>query len=134
MADTLAGRPEEIIAGKNYANVAIPRRDGTVQAVIVWAHTEGGNITLNSSEGRAWPANLRRAGNATVTVMADSNPYEWVSVTGRLVEATHDGALEHINMLAKKYIDADEYPFLGPGEQRIKFVLAPERVHYNAPQ
>jgi hypothetical protein len=37
-------------------------------------------------------------------------------------------------MLAKKYIDADEYPFLGPGEQRIKFVLAPERVHYNAPQ
>ena len=33
MADTLAGRPEEIIAGKNYAHVAIPRRDGTVQVV-----------------------------------------------------------------------------------------------------
>jgi hypothetical protein len=57
-----------------------------------------------------------------------------VSVTCRLAEATHEGAIEHINMLAKKYIDADEYPYLAPGEQRIRFVLAPERVHYNPPQ
>jgi PPOX class probable F420-dependent enzyme len=135
MADTLEGRPEEIIHdGRNYANVSIPRADGTVQSVIVWADTDGGNVTLNSAEGRSWPANLRRAGTATVTVMADSNPYEWVAVTGRLVEATHDGADEHIDALAKKYLDADSYPFRQPGEQRIRFVLAPERVHYNAPQ
>jgi len=134
MADTLTGRPQEIIAGRNYANLAIPRRDGTVQTVIVWAHTDDGNITVNSAEGRSWPANLRHAGTATVTVLADGNPYEWVSVTCRLVEATHDGAIEHINMLAKKYIDADEYPYLAAGEQRIRFVLAPERVHYNPPQ
>jgi PPOX class probable F420-dependent enzyme len=133
MADTLAGRPEQIIAGKNHAHLAIPRRDGTVQTVIVWAHPEDGRITVNSAEGRGWPANLRRAGTATVTVMADGDPHEWVSVTGRLVADTHDGALEHINELAKKYIDADEYPFLAPGEQRIKFVLEPERVHYNPP-
>jgi len=130
MADTLEGRPEEIIAGKNYAHLAIPRRDGTVQTVIVWAHTDDGNVTVNSSEGRGWPANLRRAGTATVTVMADGDPYEWVSVTGRVVEDTHEGAQEHINMLAKKYIDADEYPYLQPGEQRIRFALEPERVYY----
>ncbi|MGA2755923.1 MAG: PPOX class F420-dependent oxidoreductase [Solirubrobacteraceae bacterium] len=133
MAETLAGRPQEIIAGKNHAHLAIPRRDGTIQTVIVWAHTEDGNVTLNSAEGRGWPANLRRAGTATVTVLADGDPHEWVSVTGRLVEDTHDGALEHINALAKKYIDADEYPFPAPGEQRIRFALAPERVHYNPP-
>jgi PPOX class probable F420-dependent enzyme len=133
MAEKLAGRPQEIIAAKNYAHLAIPRRDGTIQTVIVWAHTEDGNVTLNSAEGRGWPANLRRAGTATVTVLADGDPHEWVSVTGRLVQDTHDGALEHINSLAKKYIDADEYPFLVPGEQRIRFALAPERVHYNPP-
>jgi PPOX class probable F420-dependent enzyme len=133
MAEKLAGRPQEIIAAKNHAHLAIPRRDGTIQTVIVWAHTEDGNVTLNSAEGRGWPANLRRAGTATVTVLADGDPHEWVSVTGRLVQDTHDGALEHINSLAKKYIDADEYPFLAPGEQRIRFALAPERVHYNPP-
>ena len=130
MADTLEGRPGEIIAGRNHAHLAIPRRDGTVQTVIVWAHTDGATVTVNSSEGRGWPANLRRAGTATLTVMADGNPYEWVSVTGRVVEDTHEGAVEHVNMLAKKYIDADEYPYLQPGEQRIRFALAPERVHY----
>jgi PPOX class probable F420-dependent enzyme len=134
MADTLEGRPEEIIAGRNYAHLAIPRQDGTVQTVIVWADTDDGRVTLNSAEGRTWPENLRRAGTATVTVMADGNPYEWVSVTGRLVEDTHDGADAGIDALAKKYLDADSYPFRQPGEQRVRFVLAPERVHYNPPQ
>ena len=134
MADTLAGRPQEIIAGVNYAHVAIPRRDGTVQTVIVWADTDDGDITLNSAEGRAWPDTLRRAGTATVTVMADGNPYEWVSVTGRLVEDTHEGADAHIDSFAKKYLDADSYPYRQPGEQRVKFALSPERVHYNAPR
>jgi len=133
MTATLEGRAKEIIAGKNHAHVAIPREDGTVQTVIVWADVDGDNVTLNSAEGRAWPANLRKAGNATITVMADSNPYEWVSVTGNLTAATHDGADAHIDALAKKYLDADSYPFRQPNEQRIKFVLEPERVFYNAP-
>ena len=133
MAATLEGRPQEIIAGKNYAHVAIPRADGTVQTVIVWAHTDGANVMLNSAEGRDWPTTLRRAGTATVTVMADSNPYEWVSVTGSLVADTHDGADAHIDSLAKKYLGVDSYPYRQAGEQRITFALRPERVHYNAP-
>jgi PPOX class probable F420-dependent enzyme len=134
MSDTLEGRPQEIIAGRNYAHLAIPRADGTVQTVIVWAHADDGKVTLNSAEGRKWPENLRRAGTATVTVMADSDPYEWVSVTGRLEEDTHEGADEGIDFLAKKYLDADSYPFRRPDEQRVKFVLRPERIHYNAPR
>jgi hypothetical protein len=98
--------------------------------VVVWAEAEGGDVTLNSAEGRVWPAALRKAGNATVTVMADGNPYEWVSVTGRVVEDTHGGADEHIDALAKKYIGQDEYPYQRPGEQRIKFVVEPDHVRY----
>ena len=132
MAEKLEGRQLDILTtGKNYAHVSIPRRDGTVQSVIVWAHADdNGNVTLNSAEGRAWPANLRKAGTATVTLMADGNPYEYVSVVGKLTEDTHDGADEHIDFLAKKYIDQDEYPFRQEGEQRIKFALAPEKVTY----
>jgi PPOX class probable F420-dependent enzyme len=133
MADTLEGPARDIIAGKNYAHVAIPRRDGTVQTVIVWAHTEDGNVLLNSAEGRGWPNTLRKAGTATVTVMADSDPYHWVSVTGSLIEDTHEGADEHIDSLAKKYLGVDSYPYRKPDEQRIKLVLRPERVHYTPP-
>jgi PPOX class probable F420-dependent enzyme len=134
MADTLEGRPRDIIAGRNYAHVAIPRADGTVQTVIVWADAEDGNVTLNSEEGRRWPENLRRAGTATVTVMADGDPYEWVSVTARVAEDTHEGADEHIDSLAHKYLGVESYPYRVEGAQRIRFVLRPERVHYNPPR
>jgi PPOX class probable F420-dependent enzyme len=135
MADRLEGRPKEIFTeGKNYAHVSIPRSDGTVQSVIVWTHADDdGNITLNSAEGRRWPTNLRRAGTATVTLMADGNPYEYVVVTARLAEDTHDGADEDIDFLARKYLDADSYPFRKEGEQRILFRLRPERVRYKKP-
>ncbi|MCB0856861.1 MAG: hypothetical protein KDB57_01940 [Solirubrobacterales bacterium] len=128
----LEGRSLEIVRdGKNYAVVSIPTEDGSVQAVVVWAHVDdNGNVTLNSAEGRAWPANLRKAGKATITMMADGNPYEWTSIRARLVEDTHDGADEDINMLAKKYIDEDVYPWKGPDEIRVKFTLEPEKVTY----
>ena len=128
MPDTLEGRPGEIVAGKNYAHVAIPRRDGTVQTVIVWASTDGTNVTLNSAEGRKWPQTLRHAGTATVTVMADGNPYEWVSITGRLVGDTHDGADAHIDSLAKKYLGVDSYPMRSPTEQRVKVRIRPDHI------
>jgi PPOX class probable F420-dependent enzyme len=128
----LEGRSLEIVKeGANYAVVAVPTDDGSVQSVIVWAHADDdGNVILNSAEGRAWPQNLRKAGRATVTMMADGNPYEYVSIRGRLIGDTQEGADDDINMLAKKYIDADEYPFRQPGEVRVTFTLEPEKVNY----
>jgi PPOX class probable F420-dependent enzyme len=129
MADKLAGRAREIVEDKNFAHVSIPRKDGTVQSVVVWADVDDqGRIVVNSAEGRKWPENLRRAGNATVSVADSQNPYEFVSVTGRLVEDTHEGADDVIDSLAKKYLDADSYPFRKEGEQRVTFKLEPERV------
>ena len=132
MANSLDGRAKEIFTeGKNYAHLSIPRADGTIQSVIVWTHADDeGLVRLNSAEGRDWPANLRREGHATVTLMADGDPYEWVSVTGRLVEDTHEGADDEIDFLAKKYLDADSYPWRKDDEQRISFKLRPERVRH----
>jgi PPOX class probable F420-dependent enzyme len=131
MADKLEGPAKEILEEPSAAVLSIPRKDGTVQSVVVWAHTADGEVTVNSAEGRAWPANLRRAKTATVTALREGNPFEFVSVTGSLAgEAGEPEAGDHINMLAKKYIGADVYPYRQEGEQRIKFRLKPERVNY----
>lgn len=128
----LEGRALEIVRdGQNYAVIAVPLGDGSVQTVVAWAHADdAGNLTLNSAEGRTWMENLRKAGRATVTLMADGNPYEWISVRGKLIGDTHEGADEDINMLAKKYLDEDVYPWKGPDEVRVKFTLEPEKVTY----
>jgi PPOX class probable F420-dependent enzyme len=129
VASKLEGRAREIVADKNFAHLSVPRQDGTIQSVVIWADVDDeGRLTVNSSEGRGWPANLRRAGQATVSIANSENPYEFVALTGRVVEDTHAGADEHIDALAKKYLDADSYPGRQEGEQRIKFVIAPDRV------
>ena len=47
-------------------------------------------------------------------------------VNGTVVERTTDGGDESIDKLAKKYLDADTYPFRQPGEQRLKVIIQPD--------
>ncbi len=128
MAQAIEGRAREILEEPNFCYVATLRRDGTPHVAITWIGLDDGSVILNSAEGRAWPANLRRESRATLTVADRENQYEYVSIDGRLVEDTHEGADENINALAKKYLGQDEYPFRQPGEQRVMFRLEPERV------
>ncbi len=123
---TFEPRDRELLKGRNYCHVSIPTDDGTIQSVVVWCDVDGDEIVLNSAEGRDWPANLRRAGRATLTVMNLENPLEFVTIVARLVDDTNDGADDVINALAHKY-DGHDYPFQ-PGQRRVTFRLAPERV------
>lgn len=99
-----------------------------MRSVLVWVDVDGDEILLNTSEGRAWPADVRRDPRVTILVADGENPYEYVEIRGRVTGDTHDGAKEHIDALAKKYLGADEYPYLQPGEQRIIFRIQPENV------
>jgi PPOX class probable F420-dependent enzyme len=123
---TLQSRDRELIQAPNYCHVAVPADDGTIQTVVVWADLDGDEIVLNSAEGRDWPANLRRAGRATLTMVNRDNPLEYTTVVARLVDDTHDGADDVINALSHKY-DGRDYDF-HPGQQRVTFRLAVERV------
>jgi PPOX class probable F420-dependent enzyme len=123
---TLKSRDRELLQGRNFCHVSVPAPDGTIQSVVVWCDVDDDHVVLNSAEGRTWPDNLRRAGQATVTVMNLENPQEYVTIVGRLVDDTTEGADDVINRLAHKYNGRD-YPFQ-PGQQRVTFRLAPEQV------
>jgi PPOX class probable F420-dependent enzyme len=123
---TLQPRDRELLTEPNFCHVAVPAHDGTIQTVVVWCDVEDDQVVLNSAEGREWPENLRRAGQATMTVMNLRDPQEYVTIVGRLVEDTNEGADDVINALAHKY-DGRDYPFQ-PDQQRVTFRLAPERV------
>ena len=112
MAKQLEGRAREIVEqGKNYAHVAVPRMDGTVETVIVWVDTDDdGNITLNSAEGRVWPENLRRAGTATVDADGRQQPVRVRLGHRHLEDDTHEGAEEHIDSTRKSTSTRTPYP------------------------
>jgi PPOX class probable F420-dependent enzyme len=131
MSTTIEGRSSELLQARNFCNVGSIRADGTPHVVPVWVDLEGNEVLLNTAEGRAWLANLDRDPRVTLTVQNLENPYEYVTIRGRMTERTHEGADEHINGLAKKYLDKDEYPFRQPGEVRVKVRVAPETVHHS---
>jgi PPOX class probable F420-dependent enzyme len=131
VAKTLEGPARELFNNKNFAHLSTTRADGTVQSVVVWVDVDdNGRVLVNTSEGRTWPENVRRNGNATLSVANQENPYEFAAVTGRLVEDTHEGADEHIDHLAHKYMGVDSYPYRQEGEQRVKLTFEPQRVNY----
>jgi PPOX class probable F420-dependent enzyme len=131
MSATIDGHAEELLKAKNFCNVSTLRADGSVHAAPVWVDIEDGKPTLNSAEGRSWPRNLERDPRVTLTVQNLENPYEYVEVRGKVVERTHDGADEHIDALAKKYLGQDTYPYRQPGEQRVIIRVEPEHVYLN---
>jgi PPOX class probable F420-dependent enzyme len=133
MSTTIDGTAEQLLKGKNFAHVSTLRSDGTVQGAPVWVDVQDGLPTLNSAEGRAWPRNLERDPRVTLTVQNTENPYQYVEIRGRVAERTHDGADEHIDSLAKKYMDLDSYPLRKAGEQRVIIRIEPEHVYVNAP-
>ena len=129
MSTTIKGRGAELLQAKNFANVATLRSDGSVHAVPVWVDLQDGRPVVNTAEGRAWPRNLERDPRVTHHRAEPQNPYEYLMVRGRVSERTHEGADEHIDSLAKKYLDKDSYPFRQPGEQRLIIRIDPEQVH-----
>ena len=129
MSATIEGRGAELLQAKNFCNVSTINPDGSVLSVPVWVDVQDGRPVVNTAEGRAWPRNLERDPRVTLTVQNFENPYEYVSIRGRVAERTHDGADAHIDALAKKYLDRDSYPFRQPGEERLIIWVEPEQVH-----
>jgi PPOX class probable F420-dependent enzyme len=128
MADRIEGRAEELLKAKNFCHVSTLRSDGSVHTAPVWVDVQDGQPVLNTAEGRAWPKNLERDPRVTLTIQNLENPYEYLEIRGRVAERTHEGADEHIDAMAKKYMDVDEYPLRQPGEQRVIIRVEPEHT------
>ncbi len=133
MAQAIEGRVAELLEAKNFVHVATVRQNGRPHVVPVWVDHEDGKVVLNTAVGRAWPANARRNGGVTLNLMNLENPYEYVEIEADLVEDTQEGADEHINAMAKKYLGEDEYPFRQEGEQRVILRFAPTKIRHNDP-
>jgi PPOX class probable F420-dependent enzyme len=110
-----------------YAVVTTVRPDGTPHSTVVWVDTDDGDVLFNTAEGRLKPQHMRADPNVSVAVVDPGNGYHSLVVSGK-AELSHDGADAHIDKLAKKYLDADTYPFRKEGEVRVIVRVKPERI------
>jgi PPOX class probable F420-dependent enzyme len=120
---------KNLLDNPNYAVVSTHNEDGSILSTIIWVGADDEKVELNSAVGRRWPTNLERDPRVTVLVYEANNPYNYVEIRGTATSTT-EGADEHIDGLAKKYLGQDEYPFRQPSEQRIRFDVEPSHVRH----
>jgi PPOX class probable F420-dependent enzyme len=124
---------KHLFEGKDFAHVATVNADGSPQVSPVWIGLDGDLITFNTAQGRVKTNNVQRDERVALSIHDQENPYENLVVQGKVVEVTADGADADIDALAKRYLDADSYPFRQPGEQRVIVKIEPEKVNHTNP-
>ena len=121
----------KLFEGKNFAFLATLMRDGSPQVTPTWVDIDKNNDTIlvNTARGRIKHRNISRDPRVAVSLIDSSNPYDMVTVRGRVVEQIRGkNADEHIDKLAKKYLDKEKYPRRRPGEERELLKIKPELV------
>jgi len=119
---------KDLLQKKAFASLATINADGTPQVTPVWFDYDGVHVRFNTAKGRVKDRNLRRNPVVALAVMDPDNPYRYLQVRGRIAEITEAGADAHIDALAKKYTGQDRYAHRRPGEVRVIYKIAPERV------
>lgn len=119
-----------LLEGSHHANVATLNADGSPQVTPVWVGHEGDTVLINTARGRLKERNLTRDPRVSIAISDKDDPYKVLLIRGRVMEITEDGAEEHIDALAKRYLGADEYPFRQPGEVRVRILIHPEKATF----
>jgi PPOX class probable F420-dependent enzyme len=119
---------QDLFHKKAFANLATLMPDGSPQVTPVWCDFDGKHVIINTAKGRIKDRNMRANPRVSVSIMDPDNPYRYLEVRGHIDEITESGADAHIDKMAKKYLGADKYPYRQPGEVRVLYKIAPERV------
>ena len=111
-----------------YAVLTTLRPDGSPHTTVVWVDVDdNGKPAINTAYGRAKQRHIQNDPRVTLTVVNPANGYQWVGLNGR-AQLVDEGADAQIDKLAKKYLDADTYPFRKADEKRVSVPITPDRI------
>jgi PPOX class probable F420-dependent enzyme len=99
-----------LAAPGRFATLATVDPDGAPRQAVIWYRLDpDGRVTINSADGRRWPANLRRDPRCSLSVADPADAYSFVALVGRVAEVIDDQALAQADIagLAHRY-HADE--------------------------
>jgi PPOX class probable F420-dependent enzyme len=91
--------------------------DGSPQLTETWVDTDGEHVLINTVAGFQKIRNIERDPRVALTVADPDQPARYYTVRGRVLEVTSDGAAEHVEKLARRYLGGP-YPWYGGRDQQ----------------
>jgi PPOX class probable F420-dependent enzyme len=110
---------------KAFATLATVMPDGSPQVTPVWFDYTDGLVRVNTARGRVKARNLKAGAAVALAIIDPDNPYRYIQIRGRVRRVTEQGAVAHIDSLAKKYLGRDKYTNTAPGEVRLLCEIEP---------
>jgi len=131
----MAELPEDVrklFEDKQFWHVATVNPDGSPQSTPMWVSVRDGKILLNTALGRRKARNLEENPRVALSLIDPGNPYKSLQVQGRVVDTiTGDQAEADIDSLSEKYTGQTPYPWRGPDERRVTYLVEPTKVMVN---
>jgi len=114
--------------GNPLASLATLMPDGSPQVTPVWFDFANGKLRVNTARGRVKDHNMSRDKRVALAIIDPANPYRHIQIRGTIARSSEEGADAHIDLLAKKYLGKDTYPFRRPGEVRVIYEIEPTSI------
>ncbi|WP_436926471.1 PPOX class F420-dependent oxidoreductase [Halosimplex amylolyticum] len=131
----MASIPEsfhDLFDKRTFAHFATLTPDGFPHVTPVWVDydPEADRVLINTARGRRKERNVAWNPKVGVSMVDPEDPYRFCSVTGEVTALTEEGARDHIDELARRYMDVDEYPSYDadPGA-RVVVEIRPDEVY-----
>ena len=111
------------------AHIATIGPKGEPQNSPVWFGWDGEFIRFTQlTTLRQKARNLEREPRVAISIIDPADPYRYLEVRGRVERIEPDPAGSYIDLMAKKYLGVDSYPYRKPGDEFVVLVIRPERT------
>lgn len=102
--------------------------DGSPQVTEVWGDTDGEHVVINTAQLHLKARNMTRDPRVAIAIADPAEPSRYAQVRGRVVDITTDGAADHIERLAHKYLGGPYPWYRGRDQVRVIVTIEPESV------
>ncbi|HEY7415931.1 MAG TPA: PPOX class F420-dependent oxidoreductase [Ktedonobacteraceae bacterium] len=124
----LSATVQQFLQGRVLCFFATIMPDGSPQMTQTWVDTDGQYVLINTVEGHQKHRNAQRDPRVTLSVVDPVHQQHAVTIRGRVVEITKDGADAHFKQLIERNLGQEEYRYGRPGQVRILLKVAPEKI------
>jgi len=128
MAESIPNEFLDLFEKPSLGHLATLMPDGSPHVSPVWVDYDGCYILINTAKGRRKQMNMQERPQVALDIVDPENSFRFLSIRGRVVEITEEGANEHRDRLDTRYLGITKYPIRDPQEVRQICKILPEQV------
>ncbi|MET1044754.1 MAG: PPOX class F420-dependent oxidoreductase [Microbacteriaceae bacterium] len=117
-----------LLENPNFGSLATVRPDNTAQVNPMWFEFDGEHIRFTHTTKRGKFRNLQQNPSMSLSVFDPENPFSYIEVRGRLLDAIADPTGSFYVRLGQRYGNAEQQAPADSAD-RVILVMSVEKVH-----